>query len=238
MGANKKLKALKHQRAVARRTSHQRQVAKARASSSPGRGPGGLPADVGSWRLREVLITESWREPGELVQILVARIGPSGLVAVAAFMVDLGCLGVKRANAMILDHVDDYEMGIRRDMSGLTPMVSTGVNLAARTIRDSVAYARDLGFQPDRDIRAALAVLGPADPDAAEEDVPLGGPEGKPYYIAGPYDNSAAIVRQLTQRLGPDGFEFAIPMTGPPDSLNWGQFELIEGEDEEEEEES
>jgi hypothetical protein len=237
MGANKKLKALKHQRAVARKTNHQRQAARARASSAPSRGPGGLPADVGSWQLREVLISRDWQIPANLTQILVARNSPTGAVAFSIILVDLGCLGVKRVTNRVVGHPDEYELGIRAQMTGLEPMVPTTVDLAAKVIREAVIYARDLGFQPDRDIRGALAILGPANPDAASEEVPLGGAEGKPLYIAGPHDNARAIIDQLNRRLGPGGFDFLVPI-GPRDGI--GDFEEIEllEEDEEEDEES
>jgi len=54
--------------------------------------------------------------------------------------------------------------------------------------------------------------LSGADPDACPAKIPLGGDDGKPFYIAGPYDHARAIVDKLIRRLGPDGFHYIIPM--------------------------
>ena len=58
-----------------------------------------------------------------------------------------------------------------------------------------------------------MLVLGDADPDACDEVIPLG-KEGKPFFIAGPYDNVERIMSKLMRKLGPDGFTYIYPIGG------------------------
>jgi len=92
--------------------------------------------------------------------------------------------------------------------------IQADLNLVAKIIREAIAYAKDLGFKPDPDYRDAMLVLGDADPGACDVPVPLGGQDGKPFFIAGPYDNVDRIIAKLTRKLGPDGFYFLVPIGG------------------------
>ena len=83
----------------------------------------------------------------------------------------------------------------------------------------AVAYAKELGFRPDPDYRDAMPVLGDADPDACDVQIPLGGKDGKPFFVAGPYDNVDQIMSKLTRKLGPDGFHFVFPLGGDEEFL-------------------
>ena len=91
-------------------------------------------------------------------------------------------------------------------------MIKADVNLAAKIIREAIAYAKELGFRPDPDYRDAMPILGDADPDACDTPIPLG-KDGKPLFIAGPYDNVGRIMDKLTRKLGPDGFHFLAPIS-------------------------
>jgi hypothetical protein len=176
--------------------------------------PRALLCTSGNWPLHECLLTKEWREEGAIVQILVARRSPSGQVATGTFLVDLGCLGVKTAFASLFDTRWEYEQKLRARITGRQKMIKADLNLVAKIIREAVAYAQDLGFKPDPDYRDAMLVLGDADPDACDVPIPLGGPEGKPFFIAGPYDNVDRIMAKLTRKLGPDGFHFLFPVSG------------------------
>ncbi len=86
------------------------------------------------------------------------------------------------------------------------------LDLVAKIIREGVAYARQLGFEPDPDFRKAMLVLGEANPDACPISIPLGGPEGKPLFVAGPYDDVPIIISKLTRAVGRDGFHYIVPI--------------------------
>ena len=185
-----------------------RAVARTRTQS-----PRALLRASGDWPLYECLLTEEWQEEGAIIQILVARRSPSGQIAIGTFLVDLGCLGVKSAFASLFDTRREYEE-LRNGMMSRQDMVKADLNLVAKIVREAIAYAQDLGFKPAPDYRDAMLVLGDADPDACDVPIPLGGRDGKPFFIAGPYDNVDRIVAKLTRKLGPDGFHFMFPVGG------------------------
>jgi len=176
--------------------------------------PRALLRSSGSWSLHECLLTKEWREEGAITQILVARRSPSGQMATGTFLVDLGCLGVKSAFASLFDTRREYEQKLRARMMSQQKMIKADLNLVAKIVREAIAYAQDLGFRPDPDYRDAMLVLGDADPDACDVPIPLGGRDGKPFFIAGPYDNVDRIMAKLTRKLGPDGFHFIFPVGG------------------------
>jgi hypothetical protein len=194
----------KLQRKAAKRKS------KMQTTSSPPKGRRAQLRAAGSWRLHECLLTKTWRDTGEMVQIVVARRSPGGQVAVGAFMVDLGCMGVKAAFGTLFDSEDDYKE-LRNEMRSRQNMVKAKVDLVAKIIREATAYAKPLGFQPHSGCRDAMLVLGDADPDGCKESIPLG-KDGKPLFIPGPDDKVNLIVTKLTRMLGPDGFNYIVPL--------------------------
>ena len=201
-----------------RQKARERKVAKRkqkRASPQP-RLPKGraLLRAAGGWPLHECLLNEAWQQPEESTQILVARRSPTGQIAVGTFLVDLGCLGVKNAFATLFDSQREYRRELCAEMMARQAMVKADLSLAAKIIREAIAYAGELGFKPHRDYRDAMLVLGGADPDACNVPIPLGGRDGKPFFIAGPYDNVDRIMAKLTRKLGPDGFTYLVPISG------------------------
>ncbi len=175
----------------------------------------GLLRASGEWPLHECLLAKEWREPGAIVQTMVARRSPTGQIAAGLFLVDLGCLGVKSAFARLFDSQREYEE-LRRGMTEQQVMIQADVNLVAKIVREAIAYAKNLGFRPDPDYRDAMLVLGDADPDACDEPIPLG-KDGKPFFVAGPYDNVDRIMAKLMRKLGPDGFHYLVVIGGEED---------------------
>ncbi|MFQ5825644.1 MAG: hypothetical protein ACE5JB_16520, partial [bacterium] len=77
----------------------------------------------------------------------------------------------------------------------------------------AVAYAKDLGFSPHPDYRIANKILGDIDPDVCPMSFEFG-KDGKPFFIAGPYDTPKKckmIMDTLTKRCGQDGFHYMVP---------------------------
>ena len=193
---------------------------KARQSSVPSapRSDRGWLRGSADWPLHECLVAKEWREPGAIVQILVSRRSPEGQIAAGVFLVDLGCLGVKNAFGRVFTTQGEYVAELRKGVLAHQEMIPADLNLAAKIIREGVAYARELGFRPNRDIRDAQLVLGDADPDACDEEIPLG-KEGKPIFVSGPYDNVERILDKLTRKLGPDGFHYLVGLGGMSEVL-------------------
>lgn len=168
---------------------------------------------AGTWPLHEVLLSEEWADEGAIIQIVVARRSPRDQIAAGVFLVDLGCLGVKNAFARLFESHHDYQELVR-EMGSRQTMIPADLNLIAKILDEGVSYARRFGFEPNPDYGQAKRILGEADPKASSVRVPLGGPEGKPFFVAGPYDNVDRILAKLTKAAGPDGFHYIVPI-GP-----------------------
>lgn len=168
---------------------------------------------AGQWPLYEVWFNANWRDAEVLTQVIVSRKTPNGLIATGNFLIDRGCLGVKNAFGKVLSE-PEYRKFLH-DLGERQQLVAGELNLAAKIIRDSIAYARRFGFQPNRDTPQALYVLGDADPELSPVEVTLGGEDGKPFYFAGPYDDVDRIMAKLTKAVGPDGFTYVIPLDAP-----------------------
>lgn len=229
----------KRQRALARKASKHKAKKAAQRSQSQAAIPDrhAQIRAAGAWPLLETLLTQGWEEPGALVQALVARQSPAGRIAVAAFLIDLGCLGVKSAFVNFYPSESDYRYQLRRGFVSRQPMTKADTNLIAKIVREGVAYAQGLGFRPDPDYRDALLLLGDADPNASPAKIPLGGEDGKPLFVAGPHDNVDAIMATLTRKLGPEGFHFIVPVGLDASGLGYALESDEDWEDEDEEEE-
>ena len=181
------------------------------------RGPLVAPAlsKTTDWPLDEVLITEAWRDTSQLTQILIVRQGPQHMYALGFILVDLACLGVKNAFARVTD-IEAYRQ-LHRELTSLQNMVPTDPNLVMKIIQTAVDYAGNLGFRPNKDLPEALIVLGEADPSASQEEIPVGGPEGKPFFVAGPNDDVQRVIARLTEAVGAGNFNYLVPVAPVPD---------------------
>jgi hypothetical protein len=170
------------------------------------------------WPLAEVLLSQNWNEQGRLITILVARRSPQGQIASADFLVDLACLGAKSTTIHLFKTQREYEQTRRRKLLETQPMAPADPNLVAKILDTSVAYAKQWGFDPDPApvYYQARLLLSDARPEACSVPVPTGGPEGKPYFVAGPYDDVPRIMAKLTRAAGPDGFHYLV-MAGDPE---------------------
>lgn len=184
------------------------------------------------WPLEAVWLSGSWRDPEELTQILIMRRGPHGHVAIGLALIDRMCLGVKNAYGRVTNEFEYNELlEHMREAQGVAP---ADVNLVAKIIRDSVAYASEIGFRPNKDLRQTLLVLGEADPDSCDEEIEMGGADGKPHFVGGPYDNVDKIMKTLTKKLGPDGFTYMVPLSPHSGTVSIDGNEFVQvGEDDE-----
>jgi hypothetical protein len=179
---------------------------------------------VAYFPLRECRINEDWKE-SRMASITFARHRPDGRVAIAAFIVDLGCLGIKSAFANPAITVSEYES--RLVYGQATKQIRCDPAFAVKLIQGAYEYAKQLGFSPDPDYYYSREIFGSIDPASCPETIEYG-KDGKPFYFAGPYDDVDKIMDHLTQKLGPNGFHFVVPV-GPQSG-----FDLLDEEDEEE----
>jgi hypothetical protein len=171
---------------------------------------GGI-ALAAKWPVHEVLLSDGWDQQAALVTILVARRSPmSNKVAAGLFLVDLACLGVKSAQVKLIAGPAEYHAGLRAHALKIQPMAPAEFNLVAKIIATGLEYAANLGFKPDPVFAQVQHLLSGSDPAACATPVPTGGPEGKPFFVAGPYDDARRVVDQLTRTVGAGNFHYMV----------------------------
>lgn len=164
-----------------------------------------------AWPVMECWINEEWQDPGQLNQVVVARRNPAtGEVVVGLYLVDRACLGVKNAHAANFMNAESFRRELLAHLSQGQKLVKTDFNFAAKIVKVGLEYGAQFGFRPHRDFEEASILLQDADPDAVDISIPVGGPDGKPMFVSGPYDNVPKIMARLTHLLGPDGFTHLI----------------------------
>lgn len=225
----KNLRQQKRERREARRKAKRKEIRASQASL------GGLTSQLhraAEWPVMECWVNATWENPEDLSQVVVARRNPAtGEGWAALCLVDRACLGGKNANAMPFASSAEFRAQILNSVKKTQDMVQVDFNLAAAIVQAGLDYAASLGFKPHRDYKYAQILLKGADVSAVKEEIAVGGKDGKPFFIAGPYDNVDKILRHLTERLGPDGFIYLIPIPGPDgfgDSEEVEDFEVLD----------
>jgi hypothetical protein len=182
----------------------------------------------------------AWAAQGEIADILVpanlfdtgkgtlwfSRKLPDGRHAVAAFLLDVHCLGVKDALYKIAE-VGEYPNILERIYAQAPgemerpQLERQHPSCARKLIEKTAAYAKDLGFEPHADYRIARMIFGDIDASACPESFTFG-KDGKPFYVDGPNDTPAMkkrIVKQLERRCGPGGYDYMISVANQDDDL-------------------
>ena len=152
--------------------------------------------------------------------VLLSRELPDGSVAVAVFLVDRYCLGVKNALADVFTRLR-LRKQVRAANAGAVSSQQRVAGAGAQLVESAVAYAGNLGFAPHPDYHKAKLLFGTIDANECTEEFELG-KDGKPFYVAGPNDSlqrSRQIISILNSKLGPGGFDYLVPLANPEDFL-------------------
>jgi len=147
--------------------------------------------------------------------VVVTRKTPGNQVLMAAFLVDVFCLGVKDTHCMLLSE-NEYRFRLQQiethqDLSEVHPAC------AKKLVEGAQIYAEALGFSPHKDYGFARKIFG----DIQEKQCPRSftfGRDGKPMYLAGPNDNAQfrkKVMNTLTAGLGKNGFHYLMPLSEP-----------------------
>jgi len=198
----------RRQKALAKKTAKRK--AKQAVSGAMRRIPSLAGARLASLPMYECLVADSIFERG-IGNVLVSREMPNGDIVTAAFLVDTWCLGVKNALLRSLSE-DRYEDWVEELLIHEDDLDEVEPAFAKRLILDAVTYARELGFPPHPDYRAAARSLEGIDAAACNAVFSFGD-QGKPHFVSGPNDTPARcrkILSALSKRLGPDGFHFTV----------------------------
>jgi hypothetical protein len=167
-----------------------------------------------SFPLAHCLINEDFEFGGQkLATIAVIRQQPSGLFVIGIYMVDPGCLGLKSTTYNYNQTEEGLEENYLRNMAESTGgLMEVEYEFVHNLIFGAIDFADELGFSPDKDFAVSQYILEKDDDQVPFIDMDFGDEDGKPFFVAGPYDNGPQIVKKLTERLGPDGFHYIIPV--------------------------
>ena len=191
--------------------SRKRRSRGSRQQRRPDRDPrSALIRETARYPIRECLINKDWREQ-KMASITFARTRPDGGIAFAAFAVDVGCLGVKSALANPSITEREYLGSVDRLIEANGGVMHCEPALAVKLIQGAYAYAAKLGVKPDPDYIYSREIFGTIDAESCGETIEYGS-DGKPLYVAGPYDDAENVLAHLTRTLGPEGFHFIAPL--------------------------
>jgi hypothetical protein len=166
-------------------------------------------ANAQKWDLLECWVSESWNDPKHLCQLLVVRRASGGQIGVGLFLIDLGCLGIKDANATGFASYGEFQDGLLEELQDTQGFVQCELDFAAKLVKTAIAYARKLGFEPHKDTKKAMRMLGDAQADNCEVEIPTG-VDGKPHYVNGPYENPMRVVNTLNRTVGEGNYTFIL----------------------------
>jgi hypothetical protein len=159
----------------------------------------------------ECLISHHWQQDTtQLTQIIVARQQPNHAVVFGAYLLDRACLGLKNTLCEADYSLSDYRQLVVSHVNSTTPLEKCPPELAHQMIYQSIDYAAQFGFKPQKDFKWSQFVLEPR--GVLPEPYSLSfGKNGKPFFVAGPYDNVQAILAKLEATAGPDNYVYVVP---------------------------
>ncbi len=156
------------------------------------------------------LIHDRLFEMGFGVMVLTRRVG-TGELAAASFLVDIYCCGIKDAVVQRLGRLE-FE-GLLATFGEFGPNKPVEPSYARKLLHDLAEYANSIGFLPHRDFAVAEELFGDVRADACDAAFRFGH-DGKPLYMAGPYEfrqRSARLLTRLRKQLGDGGFAYIVP---------------------------
>jgi hypothetical protein len=155
----------------------------------------------------DALVTEDFWTQG-MGWVLLSRELPGRMVAVAVFLLDRYCLGVKNAMAQINSR-SEYEREFLHKMNVTFSSRRMSPADVRKLVEEAVEYARDLGLPPHPDYQKARLLFGDIDAGQSTEVFEFG-KDGKPFFVNGPNDTPERcrqIISTLTYSCGEGNFE-------------------------------
>lgn len=173
-------------------------------------GKGGLHSFLVQAPIYETLVSKGLFESGVGTAIFSREL-PDGSLGMASFLLDTYCLGIKDSHLGFFPR-SDYIALIQR-MEENQKFESVSPAHLRKLVENCGAYARNLGFAPHKGYAKAKKIFGDTDASDCSAEFQFG-QEGKPLFVAGPYDTPsrcARIMRTLRESCGEDGFHFVMP---------------------------
>ncbi len=160
--------------------------------------------------IHECIMPEILFETG-MGTVSIARRVSDDKIALAGFVLDVFCLGVKNAIFRVVSD-SDYERYKSNLIETHEEMLLERTHPASvrKLVEGAIAYAEGLGFSPHRDYKNAKGLFGEIDSKACPIKFEFG-KDGKPFYIQGPHESdkqARKIMDQLHKKCGEGNYHF------------------------------
>lgn len=168
--------------------------------------------------IHECLIQDNWKD-ANFTPMVISRKRANGNIVAATYIVDLTCLGVKDTSFIYDIDPYSYQENIKGMEQGMNvTFIKIAANLAHNIIYGAVEFAEDCGIEPHKDFTNITEYI--LDPVESVDyiEVHFGDEDGKPYYFAGPYDDSKKIIATLRKTVGEGNFNYTMPFGNSMDN--------------------
>jgi hypothetical protein len=156
--------------------------------------------------IRHCLLNGSLFESG-VGTLIFARGVPGGELAMASFLLDVHCLGIKDVVFRSVARTDLEEWIATADETD--PLVTIEPSHARKLLRDLRDWAESIGFSPAEDFEVVERLFGDVSTGSCDVTFQFGR-DGKPFYVPGPSESPMQIRRRMEQlraRFGEKGVD-------------------------------
>jgi hypothetical protein len=144
-----------------------------------------------------------------MASITISKTMPSGKFVIGLYMIDMFCLGVK--NTLFKFALDSfgYDEFIQK-INAQSEIVKCDLGEAHNIIFGAIDFAAENGFKPQKDFSITQYILDENLIDDRIDEIEFGR-NGRPFYFAGPYDNTMYIIETLEKNVGEGNFDVVLP---------------------------
>lgn len=150
--------------------------------------------------------------PEGMCQVLVARQEGSRLL-VSSYLIDYWCLGVKNMMPPRIMGRSEYQLLLESSQERFEEaLVEITLEQAQSIVYGAVDYAHSLGFEPHRDFNTKAQIHLGLRPETL---IPIEfGKDGQPFFMNGPYDDTARVIKTLEANVGAGNFNYVAGIGG------------------------
>jgi hypothetical protein len=156
----------------------------------------------------ECFINLDWKTGG-MASIAISKKMPSGKFIVGLYMIDMFCLGVKNALFQFALDSFGYDEFIQK-INAQSEIVKCDLVEAHNIIFGAIDFAAENGFKPQKDFSITQYIPDENLIDDRIDEIEFGR-NGRPFYFAGPYDNTRQVIETLEKNVGEGNFDVVLP---------------------------